>query len=230
MGNFSDGVFCSSLQFCAESKFWHQHGYHEPGCGFFSYAHKLPPWNSDDAGDTHPLKSTMDAVVRHVWRVAAHAFPKAKDATAAEWWAHCRPHGSGHQMHFDSDDEGMGGVIRHPICSAIVFVTGGVGGPTLVTDQTSASKRLARRGWLVEPVGGRVAVFDGRYLHGVVPGRGPGPRLPRDHPARVAGFTPSTSDRDARRITLMVAFWDDVKTRPGGDGEFLSTLIFVLEI
>lgn len=161
----------------------------------------------------------MDAIVRHVWRVASHAFPKAKDATAAEWWAHCRPHGSGHQMHFDSDDEGMGGVIRHPICSAIVFVTGGVGGPTLVTDQTSASKRLARRGWLVEPVGGRVAVFDGRYIHGVIPGRGSGPRLPRDHPARVAGFTPSTSDRDARRITLMVAFWDDVKTRPGGDGE-----------
>jgi hypothetical protein len=73
-------------------------------------------------------------------------------------------------------------------------------------------------------------VFDGRYLHGVIPGRGAAPRLPRDHPARVAGFTPSTSDRDARRITLMVAFWDDVKTRPGGDGEFLSTLIFVLEI
>ena len=65
--------------------------------------------------------------------------PRIEDATAAEWWAHCRPHGSGHQMHFDSDDEGMGGVIRHPICSAIVFVTGGVGGPTLVTDQTSAS-------------------------------------------------------------------------------------------
>ena len=81
----------------------------------------------------------MDAVVRRVWRVACAAFPKAKEATTAEWWAHCRPHGSGHQLHFDSDDEGKGGVIRHPICSAIVFVTGGCGGPTLVTDQTGAS-------------------------------------------------------------------------------------------
>ena len=25
----------------------------------------------------------------------------------AEWWVHTRPHTSGHQMHFDSDNEGM---------------------------------------------------------------------------------------------------------------------------
>ena len=205
--------------FGAESRFWTQHGYHEPGCGFFSYAHRLPPWNADDVGDAHPLRSTMDAVVRRVWRVAAAAFPRAREATAAEWWAHCRPHGSGHQLHFDSDDEGKGGVIRHPICSAIVFVTGDVGGPTLVTDQTGTSKRLASRGWLVEPRGGRVAVFDGRYLHGVIPGRGPSPRLPRNHPGRAAGFFPcGRSDCDARRITLMVAFWDEFAARPGGDG------------
>lgn len=205
--------------FCAESQFWSQHGYHEPGCGFFSYAHRLPPWNAEDVGNTHPLRSTMDAIVRRVWRVAAAAFPRAREATAAEWWAHCRPHGSGHQLHFDSDDEGKGPEgIRHPICSAVVFVTGDVGGPTLVTDQTAASKKLAQRGWLVEPVAGRVAVFDGRYLHGVVPGRGPAPRLPRNHVGRAAGFSPCSSDRDARRITLMVAFWDEMKARPGGDG------------
>jgi len=44
---------------------------------------------------------------------------------------------------------GLGGVIRHPICSAIVYVTGGIGGPTLVTNQTRRSKQLAKRGWLV---------------------------------------------------------------------------------
>ena len=87
-------------------------------------------------------------------------------ATRAEWWAHCRPHSSGHQMHFDSDDEGLGGVIKHPICSAVVYVTGGVGGPTLVTNQTDCSKQLATRGWLVGPEEGRVAVFDGDMLHG----------------------------------------------------------------
>ena len=86
-------------------------------------------------------------------------------------------------MHFDSDDEGIplnpagsrdgsSRFIRHPICSAVVFVTGGIGGPTLVTDQRDDAKRLARNGWLVAPVAGRVAVFDGECLHGVVPGRG----------------------------------------------------------
>lgn len=41
-------------------------------------------------------------------------FPAVAEARFAEWWAHCRPHGSGHQMHFDSDNEGLGevGVAR----------------------------------------------------------------------------------------------------------------------
>ena len=77
-------------------------------------------------------------------------------------------------MHFDSDDEGLGGVIRHPICSAIVYVTGGIGGPTLVTNQTRRSKQLAKRGWLVGPEEGRVALFHGDVLHGGA--RGPGRR------------------------------------------------------
>ena len=69
--------------FGAESGFWNQHGYHEPGCGFFSYAHALPPWNAEDVGNTHPLRSTMDAVVRRVWRVACAAFRLEKDETRA---------------------------------------------------------------------------------------------------------------------------------------------------
>jgi hypothetical protein len=66
----------------------------------------IPGGGGDCSGDEH--ESTMDAVVRRVWKIAQHAFPAAKDATRAEWWAHCRPHSSGHQMHFDSDDEGLG--------------------------------------------------------------------------------------------------------------------------
>lgn len=41
----------------------------------------------------------------------------------AEWWAHCRRHPAGHQLHFDSDDEGAGGV-RNPIVSTVVYLTG----------------------------------------------------------------------------------------------------------
>ena len=208
-----------------------------------------------------------------------------------EWWAHRRPHSSGHQMHFDSDNEGRGGV-RNPIVrcvvavavavaaaagsdddddvmmnlfydllpcsflkrllpvvtrvclepwvwpsqrchsflfpvsasvkplrvytllpsktmhctlnargslqsiivppyvilvvamwlvasffssfclSVVVYVTGDVGGPTLVTTQRLTSKRLADRGWIVHPRVNRVCMFDGGVLHGVIPGRG----------------------------------------------------------
>lgn len=95
---------------------------------------------------------------------------------------------AGHQLHFDSDDEGQGGV-RHPIITAIVYLSdntspaqhsaadapkGGsskavsqewVGGPTLMTDQTLGGP-LATQGWLAYPATNRVVFFDGRYLHG----------------------------------------------------------------
>ena len=216
--------------FAPDSAFWEEHGYHEDGCGFFSYAHDLTESperfsspRSQDAPQDAPPRSLMDLVISRVRAVAARAFPAAASATAAEWWAHSRPHASGHQMHFDSDDEGIPlnpagsrddppRFIRHPICSAVVFVTGGIGGPTLVTDQRDDAKRLARNGWLVAPVTGRVAVFDGECLHGVVPGRGI--VAPRDD------SNESDARRDAdenavepRRVTLMVAFWKDVEIR-----------------
>ena len=211
--------------FGATSTFWSEHGYHRDGCGFFSYVHSLPrdgatteaaPGSLPDRASGHAVRSTMDEVVRRVWRIAVAAFPEAGEATQAEWWAHCRPHASGHQMHFDSDDEGLGGVIRHPICTAVVYVTGDMGGPTLVTNQTDCSKQLATRGWLVGPKEGRVAVFNGDMLHGVIPGRGVCPSLPSTSAAAAAGL--SSAPGDARRITLMVAFWTSVKVRRG-DGE-----------
>ena len=210
--------------FAPDSAFWDEHGYHEEGCGFFSYAHDLtrfPERFYDHDGFRGPMRGVsesggkpsnlMDVVIARVRAVVSRAFPAAAEATAAEWWAHSRPHASGHQMHFDSDDEGAPvastqsnanrRTIRHPICSAVVFVTGGVGGPTLVTDQRDDAKRLARNGWLVAPVAGRVAVFDGECLHGVMPGRGlVSKRVSRD------GFEP-------RRVTLMIAFWRDVEIR-----------------
>ena len=62
-----------------------------------------------------------------------------------------------------------------------------------MTNQTLGSRGLAQLGWLVHPVGNRVCVFDGHVLHGVIPGRGVGP--------------------GGRRVTLMVAFWEDLVLR-----------------
>lgn len=121
-------------------------------------------------------------------------FPRLQsNAKFVELWAHNRPHASGHQMHFDSDDEGRGGV-RNPIISTILYITEGAGGPSLVTNQKLTDSNVATQGWVAHPRSQRLVVFDGRYLHGVVPGKGV---------------------RDGRRVTLMMAFWDDIRIRDG---------------
>ncbi len=138
-------------------------------------------------------------------------FPKLSNAAFVEMWAHNRPHASGHQMHFDSDDEGRGGV-RNPIISSILYISTGrsgsanadtnnadvkerpAGGPSLVTNQKLSDTRLATRGWLAHPKPHRLVAFDGRYLHGVVPGKGV---------------------QEGRRVTLMFAFWQDIRIRIG---------------
>jgi hypothetical protein len=54
-----------------------------------------------------------------------------------------------------------------------------------------------------DPQTGRVVVFDGTRLHGVVPGRGDVPGVPGDVPG----------PEGSHRATLMIAFWDKVKIR-----------------
>lgn len=177
-----------------QGPFWREHGYNEVQgsgeTGYFSYVHPIE-------GE---VTSSMDLIVRHVLEMAKPHFPALVEATKAEWWAHCRPHACGHQLHFDSDNEGIGGA-RHPICTAIAFLLapGGLGGPTLVTDQRLEDKNLAAQGWLLYPKEGRLAVYDGSVLHGVVPGH---------------GKPPPSAPADGRRVTFMVAFWRKIQTRP----------------
>jgi hypothetical protein len=74
-----------------------------------------------------------------------------------------------------------------------------VGGPTVVTDQL-LSGGLGTQGWMVPPQLNRLALFDARYLHGVVPGRGL-------HPS---------PHKDLRRLSFMVGFWSDIAARDRG--------------
>jgi hypothetical protein len=150
------------------SAFWREHGYdvhHRRSRPYFSYLHPLYGFLAKPA-------TFLEQLLARVHRVALGQMPAVAEAQFVEWWTHCWPHCSGHQMHFDSEDEGMGGV-RHPICSTVLYLTpAGLGGPTLITDQTVASSQLAACGWLAHPRENRLAGFDGRLLHGVVPGRG----------------------------------------------------------
>ncbi|CAM9691891.1 unnamed protein product [Ectocarpus fasciculatus] len=199
--------------FGSRSRFWSEHGYNsETGTpGYFSYIHRL---------GGAPTTSIEQQVINHVRELAERSFPEVKEAKFVEWWAHRRPHSSGHQMHFDSDNEGLGGV-RNPIVSVVVYVTGDVGGPTLVTTQRLTSKRLADRGWIVHPRVNRVCMFDGGVLHGVIPGRGvpsaePPTATPRpeENAGGSRGGEEVKEDRAGMRVTWMVAFWRDIQARP----------------
>jgi hypothetical protein len=117
-------------------------------------------------------------------------FPLLSKATCVEMWAHNRPHALGHQLHFNSDNEGEGGV-RNPILSTILYITGNAGGPSLVTSQKLVHRHLATKGWMSHSKEKRLVAFDGRVLHGVVPSKG--------------------SPGDERCVTLMFAFWKKIK-------------------
>jgi hypothetical protein len=78
------------------------------------------------------------SIIHETQRNNATTFPEVMNCTAAEWWCHCRLHSSGHQFHFDSDDEGRGGV-RNPVVNCVLNLTERVGGETLVTTQTAAA-------------------------------------------------------------------------------------------
>ncbi|GAB5037613.1 Hypothetical protein NocV09_09200010 [Nannochloropsis oceanica] len=160
-----------------------------------------------------PSRTAIETIIeRHLLPLAKHAYPHLFfDASGplptltAEWWAHCRRHAEGHQLHFDSLDEGKG-YVRHPLISCVVYLSEiqGLGGPTLVTDQTLTGGRLATQGWLCHGKVNRVCLFEGRHLHGVLPGRGVPPQ---------EGEVEGKEER--RRITFMVGFWKgELPARP----------------
>ncbi len=192
--------------FAPRSSFWSEHGYRCGKSGFFSYVHRI---------DTPP-RTDFDRALRALHAHACAHHPAARQARYCEWWAHCRPHGVGHQLHYDSDDEGRGGV-RNPLVSSALYLTGsGVGGPTLVTEQRLGGA-LSRRGWATMPAVNRYLTFNGALLHGVVPGRG----VARPDAAGAAGAAidaiASAGGRarpPTRRITLMVAYWAHIRERP----------------
>ena len=167
------------------ASYWTDHEYQvEPPSPYFSYL--IPAKDFEKYGFIGKL---MKKVHNHL----KEDFKLLKASTCVEMWAHNRPHASGHQLHFDSDDEGRGGV-RNPIISTILYLTGDSGGPSLVTNQKLVDTELASKGWLAHPKQARLVAFDGRVLHGVIPGKGQGSQ---------------------RRVTLMFAFWRDIKVRKG---------------
>lgn len=186
--------------FRPEAPFWREHEY-DLTCnasrrvGYFSYKY---PFRERKA--VNSVEQVIDVLLRQVRKL----YPAVEEeATVAEWWVHSRPHTSGHQLHFDSDETRIadGGTPQHPICSCILYLEedGTIGGPTLVTDQTLQGG-MATQGWMCFPKMGRLVAFDATMLHGVIPGRGPNP------------------DPSKRRLTFMVGFWRKIEAVDRGEG------------
>ena len=176
--------------FSPSSPFWRCHGYNSPTTGFFSYQHQL----SSSGGN-----SLMAKMVHHAWRIGCQNLPALSKARYGEWWAHNRYHSNGHRLHYDYVvNEVSPSTPRHPISTCIIYLTDNCGGSTFVTDQTIASE-FAHSAYLVKPVVNRMACFDGRLLHSVVPASGL-PSGPTD-----------------RRVTIMIAFYKEDPGAPNYD-------------
>ena len=184
-----------------------------------------------------------------LWRPHRHALHQC---THVELWAHNRPAVTGHQLHFDSDQEGQTAVVRHPLVSTVLYLSSessssssrSNGGATLVTNQRRVSRHVAQTAWLCPPAPRRCVAFDGRVLHGVVPGTVHDKQQPQSqqpsssssspkrepepppHDTRnnaVSPDTPTNHDNNhnnnnapshSNRVTLMLAFWKELQVRP----------------
>ena len=179
------------------SDYWTYHNYSvEPPSPYFSY---LIPLQKD-----HALlqQHGIFAFVHRLQIFLQSHFP-VKHASYCEMWAHNRDHATGHQFHFDSDNEGCTEVIRNPICSCILYLSDdNIGGPSIITNQRLTSNTLATKGWMCHPQLGRLVVFDGTVLHGVIPGKAA---------AHNGNPTP-------RRVSVMFAFWRKIRVRENDDG------------
>jgi len=198
-----DGVFSSSVLdnlrfvFRPEAPFWKEHEYDlttnsSRSVGYFSYLWPLKE---------RPAPSNcIEQIVKQVYELVCSKYPRVREeCNYAEWWVHTRPHTSGHQLHYDSDETGIedGQPPMHPLISTVLYVEEEVGGPTLVTNQLLGGG-LAESGWICCPKVNRLLMFDAKYLHGVLPGRGP------------------NINPNARRLTFMVGFWNRICAKDRG--------------
>jgi hypothetical protein len=122
-----------------------------------------------------------------------------------------------HQLHFDSENEGIGGV-KNPIATFVLFLSDGTGkdgqpghSPTLITNQAfgQVTQTLGTaKGHLAWPKANRAVCFRGNLLHGVVPGYG------CTELVGCADASGGGASAVASRHTLMVSFWKELKCRP----------------
>lgn len=174
--------------FAPSSPFWKETGYWSDDA-FFSFEVPLGAAavaaEQGGLGCGHPAVHAALLVADIAASVAPKLLGPGQTPGYAEWWCHSKPHCAGHLLHFDQADD-----AQVPVVSTVLFLSPeGVGGPTLVTAQRMLDSKMVQHGWLCRPRENRLLLFDGRLLHGVIPGSGGQESVPSN----------------GRRCTLMVA-------------------------
>lgn len=172
-----------------EALYWKENRYFDKDLQFYSHAHHL-------GEDSHVIDRLIEALRPLLAQVAPMV---ASSLHIAEWWAHQRHQGQwhGHPLHFDTNEqllrESQGSCVEHPAISTVVYLSDASPrfGPTLVTNQKPCHPSDPEFATVVHPRCGRVLFFDGRYLHGALPGR---PWLAAD------------ADNE-HRLCVMVGWW-----------------------
>jgi hypothetical protein len=180
--------------FAPKSSFWTEHNYPTPS--FFSYYISL--------GDKKQ-NLLLEIVRDYVIPIVSKTFPKAKDCVGFEFWAHKRLNGSGHQMHYDTDEIlQRTGRVSHPVVSCVLCLEEGHGGCTLVTThrlEEGEDKIEKTSGFLLRPKTNRLNYFSGDLLHGVVP------VVKEMSSKKQRGAKRSRISVVKERITLMIGLW-----------------------
>jgi len=147
--------------FKPDSLFWSAHHYEHPSTGYFSYVYQLH----------EPPSNVVEQAIHQIYRQASLFRPALSEARLAEWWLHSRPHSSGHQLHFDTDEESLRDGRTQalcPIASTVTYLESEAGGPTVIIDQRLGDDKLGDRCSLIGPKDNRLVVFDGNLLHGKI--------------------------------------------------------------
>lgn len=171
-----------------DATYWTDHNYSvEPPSPYFSYLIPLKDVKSF---------GYLGSLIQRLQTCLVEWQPLLRSCSQVEMWVHNRPAATGHQLHFDTDNEGREGAVRHPLVTCVLYLSEDRGGPTLVTNQRKSSRYPADQGWLSQSVVGRMTAIDGRVLHCVVPGK-----------------ATITTAPQQRRVTLMLAFWRRIHVR-----------------
>jgi hypothetical protein len=118
-----------------------------------------------------PPRFLFEQVIQHLRTLV----PRGDEFVGAEWWFRATATDMGFPFHFDRD-EGVRSSVVSPDLASILYLSE-AGGPTVIVDATPARVTAPTTATAVPPRRGRLALFPGTLLHGVLPG--PPSRWPR---------------------------------------------------